>query len=253
VPLLSGHLGGANQLARELAAALGAQAVITTATDVEGIPALDELARRNHCILENLQHWKRVALALLEGQPVALYSTVKLAVKFPVNVRICQDQAELRDNYAGIIYITEEKLAQPPGDIPYVLLRPRSLVVGVGCRRGTPAKEILAAIKEELAGLALCPSCISALASIDLKKEEAGLLAAAQELAARTVFYDSRALAQVAGAFAGSPFVQKITGTGAVAEPAAWLTAAEPLLLKGKTRYPGITIAIVKDQSLVIS
>lgn len=252
IPLLSGHLGGANQLARELAAAIGAQAVITTATDVEGIPPLDDLARRKRWVLENLADWKRVALALLDGRPVALYTTADVAVEFPDNVQVVEDLGKLASVYEGIIYLTEQIVTAPPMGIPYVLLRPRNIIVGVGCRRGTSAKEICTAIRQELKALALSPDSIVALASIDLKREEAGLLEAAQELGVNVSFYSSEELAGVDHTSATSSFVQEVTGTGAVAEPAAWLTASQPLLLQAKITYPGITIAVVKDQGTII-
>jgi len=251
IPLLSGHLGGANQLARELATAIGAQAVITTATDVERIPALDDLARRNQCVLENLVQWKHVALAMLEGKSVALFSSVDLAVEFPANVQVVRELKYLISTYEGMIYITEQLVAVPEG-VPFVVLRPRNIVIGIGCRKGTSAKDISTAIREELKELALSPSSIAALASIDLKNTEPGLLEVACELGVSVSFYKSEELAQVNHSYATSPFVQEITGTGAVAEPAAWLAARDPLLLKGKTCYPGITIAIVKDQSIII-
>lgn len=252
IPLLSGHLGGANQLARELAAAIGAQEVITTATDVERIPALDDLARRNQCVLENLVQWKNVALAMLEGKSVALFSSVDLAVEFPANVQVVGELSDLSGTYEGMIYITEQILVAAPEGIPFVVLRPRNIVVGVGCRKGTSAKDIVTAIRQELKALALSPNSIAALASIDLKSTEPGLLEAARELGVSVSFYKSEELAQVDHAYSTSPFVQEITGTGAVAEPAAWLAARDPFLLKAKTCYPGITIAIVKDQSIII-
>lgn len=254
IPLLSGHLGGANELALEIAGFLGGRAVLTTATDVEGIPALDDLARKSGCHLENQEQWKKAALSLLEGEPVALYSTVGVEPLFPSNLIRVKTAGDISgESFRAAVLITEESLPEeqiPP--IPHVILRPRNIIIGVGCRKGKPGEEILSAINSTLDNLKISRHSVACLASIDLKEEEEGLLEAAGILGVPVKFFTAFRLCDLQGRFNTSNFVLEQTGTGAVAEPAAWLAAREPLLLAGKTCFPGITTAVVKDLAAVI-
>jgi len=256
VPLLSGHLGGANELARELAAMLGSKPVITTATDVEGLPAMDDLARKNGCMLENAGDWKKIALALLDGQRVGLYSTVELGVRFPPHVEEIGDLAQTSGrDYAGLICITEEETARARAEeagLPHVVLRPRNIVAGVGCRKGANKEEIRGAVLEGLARNGISPWSLARLATIDHKQGELGLVEAARELGVPLVAVKARDIAAVEDRFAVSPFVKAHVGVGAVAEPAAWLAAANPLLIAGKTCCGGVTVAVAKDLKAVI-
>ncbi|MCR4442806.1 MAG: cobalt-precorrin 5A hydrolase [Peptococcaceae bacterium] len=255
VSLLSGHLGGANELARELAALIGAKPVITTATDVEELPALDELARKNGCILENSGDWKKIALALLDGRKVGLYSTAKLGAEFPPHVERMDGTRACGEGYAGIIYITEKETVREKGrgdGLPYIILRPRNIIAGVGCRRDTKKEEITSAVLKELAQNDISRYSLSHLATIEYKKDEPGLAEAAKELGVPLLSITAREIAAVEDRFAVSSFVQAHLGVGAVAEPAAWLAAKEPFLIAGKSRHVGVTVALVKDRRVVI-
>lgn len=254
VSLLSGHLGGANDLAREIAHGIGAVPVITTATDVRGIPALDDLARKNGCHLENLQDWKKLATSILEDKAVGLYSTVRLELDFPACVYRINSPAET-GRYHGIIYITEEVFQlRKKTAFPYVILRPRNIILGVGCKRGKTGAEIVEAIKEALEGLRISVHSIAHLATLELKKDEAGLVEATQELGVPLKWVTAGEIAAVEHQFAQSRIVREKVGVGAVAAPAAWLTAGEPHLVADKaTIRPGITVAVVKDLGVVVS
>lgn len=271
VPLLSGHLGGANELAAVIGEKTGAVPVITTATDVEGIPALDDLARKNGCVIENMSDWKKIAMSLLEGKNVGMYATVKVKAEFPPQVQIvrlkscdgtekdCSGSQENGVNdileskkLQGMIYITEkEKVVERTG-VPYVVLRPRNIIVGVGCRKGKKKSDILVAVRDCLEGLGININSILHLATIDFKREEKGLQEAARELNVPLMCVNAEEIQRVEGKFVGSQFVKKQVGVTAVAEPAAWLTAKEPQVLASKTCYPGITVAIVKDRGAIL-
>lgn len=250
ISLLSGHQGGANQLARELAELMGAQPVITTATDVEGISALDELARRNNCFLEGAGYWQQVAASLLDSIPVGLFSTINTSVKFPSCVQTLDLDHLNTAKVQGMICLTEQII--PAQNLPRVILRPRNLVVGVGCRKDTDCQAIVRAVKETLSASSLSPFSIAHLATIERKKDEPGLVAAASELGVPLKWVSAKEIQAVEDRFPTSDFVKSKMGVGAVAEPAAWLTAVDPLLLAGKSKYPGITVAVVKDLGVVI-
>jgi len=258
IPLLSGHLGGANELAREIAARVGAVPVITTASDVEGIPAVDDLARNNNGFLENLQDWKKIALALLEQKPVGLYSTVGLEADFPPYVRRLDSPddtgspSDVKGMLQGMIYITEKILGAKPA-VPHVILRPRNIIVGIGCKKGKTKQEITAAVEQVLHGLQVSPCSIAHLATVELKKDEPGLVETAAALGVPLKWVSAGEIKEVEEMFCCSEFVSTKVGAGAVAEPSAWLTARKPHLLTPKVVFSGITIAVVKDLSVVIS
>lgn len=253
ISLLSGHLGGANRLAADLASSLGAQPVITTATDLAGIPALDEIAGRYKYYLENMKDWKQLAAAIMNGEKAVLISSVSFRPKFPDNVDVFSSTPENSLEYKGIMYITERVLsAYPEPGVPYVILRPKNLIIGLGCRRGKPVTDILRVIKDAFCDAGLSLSSAAALATIDIKRDETGILEAAEELGIPLRFYSADKLSAYSGNFEESDFVKSRVGTGAVAEPAACLTAEKPSVLVKKTAHDGITVAIVKDLAMEI-
>ena len=166
VPVLSGHLGGANELARRLAAVCGAVPVITTATDANGVFAVDEWARHQNCAVLEPERIKKVSGALLAGRTVRFASDWPIAGSPPAG--LAEDAA------APELALT----LCPAGDALHLV--PRIGVLGVGCRRGTGADTLAEAFAAFCAQAGLAPQCIAAAASIDLKQNEAGLLAFCQ-------------------------------------------------------------------------
>lgn len=234
IPLLSGHIGGANDLARRLAAALGAAAVITTATDVNGKFAVDAWAAKNGCAISSMPLAKKVAAEILEHD-------VPLVSDFPIKGALPGGIVEKTQGALGIVigYCTKEPFAET------LRLTPRVLRVGIGCRRGTAQETIEAAVAAVLSAHQLDPSAVKGVYSIDLKQQEAGLLAACAKHNWPTVFYTAEELRAVAGEFTESPFVQGVTGVGNVCERAA-LCGAEKLLVK-KTAVDGVTVAVAAE------
>ena len=210
IPLLSGHIGGANDLARRLAAALGAAAVITTATDVNGKFAVDAWAAKNGCAISSMPLAKKVAAEILEHD-------VPLVSDFPIKGALPDGIVEKTQGALGIVigYCTKEPFAET------LRLTPRVLRVGIGCRRGTAQETIEAAVAAVLSAHQLDPSAVKGVYSIDLKQQEAGLLAACAKHNWPTVFYTAEELRSVPGEFTDSPFVQEMTGVGNVCERAA--------------------------------
>ena len=208
IPLLSGHIGGANDLARRLAAALGASAVITTATDVNGKFAADAWAAKNECAISSMLLAKKVAAEILERD-------VPLVSDFPIKGALPGGIVEKTQGALGIVigYCTKEPFAET------LRLTPRVLRVGIGCRRGTAQETIEAAV--------------------------AAVLAACAKHNWPTVFYTAEELRSVPGEFTDSPFVQEMTGVGNVCERAA-MRGAEKLLVK-KTAVDGVTVAVAAE------
>ena len=230
IPILSGHLGGANDLAREIAALMGGQAVITTATDVNGAFAVDQWARAQGLAACNPEKIVDVSSALLEGKTVSLWSRWPIAGERPAGV--LDGERETAD--VVVDWYRPERDA--------LWLCPRTLRAGVGCRRGTGAGAIRALLDAVLSGERLSPLGLEAVCSIDLKGDEPGLLALCGELDLPLTTYTAQELEAVPGEFSASPFVAEITGVDNVCERAA--LAAGGVLLRKKTALNGVTLAL---------
>ena len=229
VPILSGHLGGANELARRLAAVCGAVPVITTATDANGVFAVDEWARHQNCAVLEPEHIKKVSGALLAGRTVRFASDWPIAGSPPAG--LAEDAA------APELALT----LCPAGDALHLV--PRIGVLGVGCRRGTGADTLAEAFAAFCAQAGFAPQCIAAAASIDLKQNEAGLLAFCQSRGWPVEFFTAEQLRQAPGSFTPSAFVQSVTGVDNVCERAAVLAAGGPLVFH-KFARTSVTFAL---------
>ena len=236
IPLVSGHLGGANDFAREIAALTGGTAVITTATDINGVFAVDEWAKRQNCAVVRPQRIKTVSGKLLAGQAVTVRSAYPIDGTPPEGVEWTSGTADVvADIRRPEDFDQRESLA----------LIPRILILGVGCKRGTNRETL----EERFAALCererLWPEAFCAAASIDWKAEEPGLLAFCAAHGWKLSVYPAEALRRVAGTFTASGFVEQQTGVDNVCERAAALCGgggAEILIVK-KTAGAGVTIA----------
>ncbi|MEU2064483.1 precorrin-3B C(17)-methyltransferase [Streptomyces sp. NPDC013455] len=215
VALLGGHGGGANALARAAGEVLGAEPVVTTATDAVGLPGLDTLG------LPYEGSVAMVSRALLDGEPVALEAEVAWPLPpLPVSPQ---------GSYT--IRLTDRAVA--PGERE-VLLRPPTLVVGVGASKGAPAAEVLGLVEEALREAGLSARSVAELATVDAKAEEPGIVAAAERLGVPLVTYSAEELSAVAVPNpSGAPLAA--VGTPSVAEAAALVRGGELLVPKRKS------------------
>lgn len=241
IPLLGGHAAGANKLARELATFLGGEAAITTASDVQGLTAPDEVAAQLGARVADPVALRRVTALLVDGRPVCIESPCDPGIP---GYDWVAPGGQL-DDYAGRLLVTY--LSGSPVDageaFPTARLAAPLITAGVGCRRGASAEAINEAINQACLDAGVDPLAVESLASIDIKADEAGLQSAATSLGAAIKFYPANRLAAVG--CAGSDFVADTTGTPAVAEPAALLGAGEgAVLLAGKTVHGPVTVAL---------
>ena len=174
VSLLSGHLGGANALTLRLAGLCGAQPVITTATDRSGLWAADDWARKNGCAVAEPERIKQVSGALLAGGSLALFSEFSIGGVWPrgLHPAACAAKAQV------VLSLSD---TDPDGARPLHLV-PRIAVLGVGCRKGTPAGQILELLSDFLARAQVSRRALCRVCSIDLKAREPGLLEACRML-----------------------------------------------------------------------
>lgn len=243
ISLLSGHLGGANAFAQEVADLVQAQAVITTGTDSAGLPAIDELARRAGLRVENLERIKRVNAALLQGERPLVHDP--------------EDWLGLQDAQAEE-HFQRVDAAQEGRSTPLVwvdwresvpenalVLRPPSLCLGLGCRKGASMVTIKGAVRALFEEKGLSLASLWRCGSVEAKRGEPGLLQAAAELGKELIFFPAQEL-DAAGAPHFSAKALQAVGTGSVAEAAALLLARTKTLMVEKTVRSGVTLAVAK-------
>lgn len=234
IPLLSGHIGGANRLAKELAAALGAAPVITTATDVNGRFAVDAWAAENGLFICDMALAKRVSAAILTG-----------------NIPFCADHSNAGAGLpeglvwgdSGALGVCVSVYDRHPFD-DTLLLVPRALRVGIGCKRGAPKAAIEALIEKVFRENNLRVEAVREAATIDVKGDEAGLNACCRERGWPVELCAAERLNAVPGNFAESEFVRNAVGVGNVCERAA--AASGGRLIVPKTAGNGVTVAVAE-------
>jgi len=239
IPLLSGHLGGANRLAQEVAGFLGAQAVVTTATEGRGLTAVDLLAQERGWVLTDLERTKRLTAALLEGERLPVVSWKPLRTALPPEYVETESLEENRPCLMVTPYAHTPEARE-------LWLIPRCITLGIGCRRGTSYETLLTMVEEALDALNLDRRSLSRIASIDLKQDEPALLRLSAAYQVPLTVYSAAELAEVAERFDGSAFVKTITGVEAVSEPAGYLASRGRCLLP-KQALSGITLSIWED------
>lgn len=233
ISLLSGHLGGANHLAVQAAEILGAAPVVTTATDLHQRFAVDVFAKENQCSIFHMKAAKEVSAALLANKEVGFYSEFPWTGELPRGLAACGRSGNAESNepsgsLAVGIAVTIHKDCLPfPSTVQVV---PDAAVLGIGCRKGTVYDQIRAAAEQSLDRLSLYREAVCCLASIELKKEEPGILALAQEWKVPFETFSEGALRAVNGSFTPSAFVKQITGVDNVCERSAVLAAKRMVL-----------------------
>ena len=251
IPLLSGHAGGGVALAREIAACTGATPVITTATDVEGKFAVDVFAENNGLQLKDRTLAKVISAGVLEGKTIGFYSFCPVEGEPPKELTVCKTPEALGACSYGIAVTTASADLQLPAGQKVLPLYARPLTVGIGCRKGVSCEQLYQGLLQVLALHRRKPEEIGAVASIDLKKEEPGMLQLCQELGVPYHTYSAEELRRVEKKIAPSPFVEQTTGVDNVCERAAWRCAWEGRLLQPKTILEKMTFAVVEREVTV--
>ncbi len=240
IPLLSGHIGGANELALLLAEELGCIPVITTATDINEVFAVDVFARKNHLKIKSMQLAKEVSAALLSGTSVGFASDIPCAGKLPEGLVSFSE---------GLgICVSADREKKPFKNT--LNLIPQSYVIGIGCRKNKAFDEIESFVLGELEKNNVGIDEIRSIASIDLKKDEPGLLCFAEKYGIEFVCFTAEELAGVPGEFTASEFVKNKVGVDCVCERAALKAGAKELIQK-KTAANGMTFALGKYEEVI--
>lgn len=244
ISLLSGHLGGANELALEASAILGAQPVVTTATDLHGRFAVDNFARKNGCSIFHMKAAKEVSAALLAGRQVGFYSEFPYDGPLPEGLVLC-DKNEAEKPEIGIAVTIYQDVLPFTSTVQIV---PRIISVGIGCKKDKDPKEVLETVSESLKEKGIFRESIAVLTSVDLKKKEPALQSLSEKWQVPFETYTGEELNAVPGEFTPSSFVRKVTGVDNVCERSAVLASGHGRLIQKKTCGCGVTTAMaVRD------
>lgn len=231
IPILSGHLGGANALAKLIAEKIGAVPVITTATDIGGKFSPDSFSKSNNLIISDLLAAKQIAAAALKGEKIGLasdYECKNIPPEIAVN-KCCR---------TGICISSD--ISKKPFEITLNLV-PKNIIIGVGCKRGTLFTAIEKHISESLLSAGIDIKRLCGVATIDIKSDENGLLEFCEKRRLKLFVYTADELMSVCGNFTKSEFVLSKTGADNVCERSVVKHGGK--LIMPKTSYNGITVS----------
>ncbi|HEY3373911.1 MAG TPA: cobalt-precorrin 5A hydrolase [Candidatus Aquicultor sp.] len=272
ISLLSGHVGGANALTMRIAGATGAVPVITTATDRAGLPALDLFTKDMGFRTGDMAAFRSITAAILRGESACVFTNLPLAdwderLRKAYDIRPLSEIEPHAGAYSHIVIVpstagdmitsTDEAAAQKieaiitkaASDLEQnmLVLQPRQIYVGIGCRRGVAVAEVQEAIEKALDMVGLHAYNVRGFASIDIKRDEAALSEAAKVYNVDVVFFPASELD--AHAPGSSDFVRDTVGTGGVCEPAAILASKGGALILPKTVFGRVTVAMAEAES----
>lgn len=253
IPVLAGHVGGANELAVSLAERMGSTPVITTATDLNHCFAVDLFARRNALHIVNKDGIAKVSSRILAGEEVTMAVEEGHFREEEAGIPGEKRLLEEINVPEGIRLVSTESLADvlvapaSYGQGRLLTLRPKEYVIGIGCKRGKAAEQIDHFVHKVLKESGISMEQVAAFASIDRKKDEEGILWMSSHYGIPFVTYSAEELQQVEGTFHASEFVKSQVGVDNVCERAALrFSGPDGILITGKQAEDGITAAIVK-------
>lgn len=248
IPILSGHVGGANELAHRIGEKTGAEPVITTATDINQAFAVDVFAKRNGLSIENKDGIVKVSSKILAGLSV----TMSIETGHTTTKKDCATRNHLPDAIQLIPYPPTEAvdivITSEEGTFDTtILLKPKEYIIGLGCKKGKSLEEIQNFIQKKTEELGIKNQEIFALASISQKSKEPGILTWCQKERIPFFTYTAEELQKVEGSFQSSAFVKEQVGVDNVCERAALKACQEGgYLISSKHAEHGMTIAVAK-------
>lgn len=254
ISLLSGHLGGANSLAREIASVTGGVPVITTATDVMGLPCVEDIAVRFSLSIEDVRKIKVVNSAILKGGGVLVVdedtgrlSEIKKAFGGVPAFSFKKKMPESLVGIGAVVLITPLTGRKNRAAARTMELRPKEFVAGVGCRRGVTAGEVKEAFDLALKRAGVSILSVRNLATIDIKKDERGLTSFAEKAGLPIEFFCPAELNKIKRPPSGiSRVVKEKTGAVGVSEPAALLSSGAKRIWLKKIVSKRVTVALAR-------
>jgi len=238
IPILSGHIGGANELSEIIAGLIGAVPVITTATDINHCFAVDVWANKHHCHICDISEIKYISSAVLRGEQVGLCS------EFPTIGQIPPELALASSGKIGI------SVSHCPSKAPFehtLRLVPKQYVVGIGCRKGVESQTLEEQFINVLKTHEIPVEAVDCIATIDIKVNEPAILSLCKKYDFTLKTFSSDELAGVCGDFTASDFVKAVTGVDNVCERAAVKASNGKLIIK-KSSASGVTVAVAESE-----
>ncbi|MEE8885649.1 MAG: cobalt-precorrin 5A hydrolase [Eubacteriales bacterium] len=255
ISLLSGHIGGANKFVRYLSSKLGSIPVVTTATDSSNRFSVDTYAVEHDMQISNMTYAKEVSAAILAGEPVGFHTNFEVEGSLPEGVywsdKLGQEQGDKAEDQNGTslgIYIS------PSYNRAYfdhtLWLIPRCLTLGIGCKKGTPFSKIEKLVDDTMREYSLYTEAIEAVASIDVKKDEPGLLHFCRVHNVPFHTYSAEELKKLNGSFTRSDFVEETIGVDNVCERSAVIDKHGDLIIRKKAA-DGVTLAVALNRRVI--
>ena len=238
ISLLSGHLGGANELARQIAGLINGNPVITTATDVNDLPSIDMIAKERGLFIETPKNIKQINMAFLTGEKIVL-KDAESRIREAIPARFLSAEEKDKDKPGILCSWKTENVSRET-----MVLRPRVLSVGIGCNRDTPYEVIYDFFNTIMAKEKLSVNSLSSLATTDVKRDEKGLLQLSEALKVPIKFYGKEDLNSVKTIENPSKMVEKHLGVKSVCEAAAILAANNGKLIVPKKKNQDVTLAV---------
>jgi len=238
IPILSGHIGGANRLASEIGKKIGGNVVITTATDLNDVFAADVFAAENNMHIDDIAMVKQISAALLEGRPVHIRSDVKTEGDLPKGMTYA-DSGDLG------IFITASSAPSPFRKT--LRLIPKMMTLGVGSHRDIDHVIFEERVLDVLRKNDISIHSIRAGGSIDLKRNESGIIKFFEKYGIPITFFSKDELEKIEGEFTASDYVRSITGVENVCERSAAAASGSGKIIVKKDAGKGVTVAVAKD------
>ena len=255
IGLTSGHLGGTNRLARRIARITGGQAVTSSPTDVNGLPAFDEAAAQEHAHILNPEAVRALNAALLDGNPIAFCGTRAVFERHFAStgqVVFFENPQEVTCGHA-VLWDSENTL---PEEVLYLDVSSRAFVLGVGCRRGVKPQELRLVVERYLSELGLSAENIAGIATCTMKEDGPAVLELGEAWQVPVAFHSTEEL-DALPVSAPSGKVREKVGTAPICEAACLLSAGygsipQPTLYAPKAAFGGVTLALARLPHLAV-
>ncbi|WP_315111688.1 cobalt-precorrin 5A hydrolase [Clostridium intestinale] len=232
ISLLSGHLGGGNELAIKVSEILKAMPIITTATDSLGVKAPDMIAKENNLLISDIKKAKDISAFLIEGKKVVFEDEDKI-IALPKGYIECTEGSE---------NLPKVKVTNKISGSEALVLVRKNLILGIGCRKDVPKEKMLDFISESLKEYGYREDSVLKISTIDLKEKEEAILNISQVFSVPLEIHSRGEVRKIEHLFKCSDFVRKSIGVGAVAEPCVYLSGGE--IVVERISKEGMTLCI---------
>lgn len=248
VSLLSGHIGGANQKAKELSSIIGARPIITTSSDINGKMAVDTFAQGHNLIIDNYISAKDITARIVNEEKICIINEADIDIEEDYlceNVII--DLVENINDYQGVIYISTRDNIKV--NVPFVQLIPKVIVLGIGCKKDTKSQDIIEFIEQVTSQAHISVKAIKTITSVDVKRNEKGIIEVCKLLNVRFHVITRAQIAKVEELFTSSDFVKKTIGVGNVCEACGYISSLRGTCILKKRALKGITLSVWKEKN----